>query len=162
MKSQKSQSKILPRDQIWLKAQFCLARNLVGECLPQTLRVVASSVLLALPNLGRAHSFCAKTRLLLRETTETIVFVEGSRAARSNASFASFSSQSLWTLWGSLIKNANVSDLVHWHFYAQILSALVAFSQIQVLLRRKRILKDAQQSCHKFLAICAKRRNFKF
>ena len=51
------QSKILPRYQIWLEAQIWLRGNLVGECLPQTLRVVASSISLALPkSAGLTHS----------------------------------------------------------------------------------------------------------
>ena len=68
------------------------------------------------PLTAKTRSPRAKMRLLLRETTEVVVFAEESRAARSNASLASFSPQSLGTLWGPLIKNANVSDLVHWHF----------------------------------------------
>ena len=49
-------SKILPWAQISQVCSFCLTRNLVGECLPQTLHVVASSISLALPkSAGLAH-----------------------------------------------------------------------------------------------------------
>ena len=53
----------------------------------------------------KTRSLCAKTRLLLRKTTETIVFVEGSRAARSNASFSSFSLKFL-----QLCKNLKITN----------------------------------------------------
>ena len=67
-----------------------------------------------------------------------------------------------WDFVGTLMKNAHVSNPVHWLFYIQILFTSVAFSTFHVLRKWKKSLKIAQQSCHKFLAICAKQRNFEF
>ena len=48
------------------------------------------------------HSFCTQTRLLSRETTETVRYREGSRAVESNASAYAFPPQSPRTLRGPL------------------------------------------------------------
>ena len=60
-------------------------------------RGVASFVSLVTPflflNFGRRRSLRAQTRLFLHETTEAIIFAEGSRVARNNASAYAFSPQ---------------------------------------------------------------------
>ena len=98
-KLQKFQSKILPRDQIWLKAQICLVRNLVGEQ----------------PSPNPAHM--KKCQCIKSGTLEFLClnFIHG----------------------GCI-------------FY------------ISCVTETKKVAKNVQQSTHKFLAICAKRRNFEF
>ena len=112
---------------------FCLARNLVGECLPQALHVVASSVSLALPkSSGLAHS-------AVPPFPHKVLGLCGA----PNKKYQCIESDTLVFLY---------SNLVH----------VSCFFYISCVMEMKESLKIAQQSCRNSLVICTKRRNFKF